>query len=339
MCLNCETDAELAECPFDADEHHPSDWPDDATRDGYPDDLPEPTAWDDDRGKPYDSNYRRYNPYQGSQSPTEGRCGALLTAWEDRYGEPRYCTGMPESTYVEDGSSFCRHHTERESLMERASDAFSHGIYAKTIRHVFDKLSAWQKLVVLAFYDSYMQESRYDFQEALHDYTIDFGGFDEELPLEVAAQLDADETLSIGVPVPTERVIRGFALYRAALKDMSASLAERETLPDEDTAAMERETVVSVTDDGRKITDVAEHHLNMPISRVDNDREDLLRFGGVAVDGDEDVSVNVETPESLIVDLDDEVEPESTSSEANPVEEELFALDGDELDETDVQDE
>ena len=236
---------------------------------------------------------------------------------------------MPESTFVDGGSSFCKNHTERESLMERASDAFSHGIYAKTIRHVFDKLSAWQKLVVLAFYDSYVQESRYDFEATLHDYTIDFGDFDEELPLEVAAQLEDNETLSIGVPVPTERAVRGFALYRAALKDMSASLAERETLPDEDTAAMERETVVSVTDEGREITDVAEHHLNMPISRVDNDREDLLRFGGVDVDGDEDVSVNVETPESLIVDLDDEVEPESTSSDANPVEEELYDFDGD----------
>jgi hypothetical protein len=78
MCLDCDTDDELDECPFDADEHHPSDWPDDATRDDYPDDLPEPTGWHEGSGKPYDSNWRSNAYYRrcGATSPgklSEGR--------------------------------------------------------------------------------------------------------------------------------------------------------------------------------------------------------------------------------------------------------------------------
>ncbi|MDB9247468.1 hypothetical protein PN419_00405 [Halorubrum ezzemoulense] len=334
MCRNCETDDELDECAFDADEHHPDDWPDDATRADYPDELPEPTGWHDDSGKPYDSNWRRYNPYQGSKTPTDGRCNALLSGWRDRYGEPRYCMRLPEDEYIDDGSQFCRVHNERGTLMDRAADLFTHGIYSKTIRHIFDKLDPWQKLVVLAFYDSYVQESHFEFDAELQEHTIDFSGYDRELPLEVAAELDEDEQYTVGVPIPNEHEIRCFALYRAALKDMSASLAERETLPDADTAAMERETTVTVTDDGREITDLDEHHLNVAISRTDNDREDLLRFGGVPMDSDADVEINAETPEELVLDVDDTA-PAATEDASNPVEDELMTLDEGDLDEVD----
>ena len=320
----------MASDPFDDDEYHPDEWPEDATRDDYPDGLPVPHGWDKSRGKPCDSNGRPYNPYQGSKTPSEGRCNAMLSDWHERYGEPRYCMGMPESTFVDDGSDFCRNHKSHESLMERASEAFTHGLYAKNIRYTFERLNPWQKLVVLAFYDSYVQESKYDFDEQLQDHEIDFSDYEGQLPIEIASQLDEDETMHVGVPTPREHEVRCFALYRAALMDMKVSLAERKTLPDEDSGAMERETVVSVTDDGREITDLDEHHLNMPISRADNDREDLLRFGGVEMDDDADVAVNVDTPDSMIVDLE-EPSPtaETTMDDPNPVEEQLHHTDVD----------
>lgn len=328
MCLNCETDEELADCAFDADEHHPSDWPDDATREDYPDDLPEPQGWDDERGKPYDSNWSQYQPYQGSKTATEGRCNGLLTNWEDRYGERRYCMRLPEKKFGKDSgdSEFCYVHKRYETndaLMERASEVFTHGLYSKTIRHTYEHLSPWQKLTVLGWYDSYIQESDFDFDPTFESFSIDFSEFDDDLPLEIETMLDGEEQLSIDVPIPQEHENRGFALYRAALLDMKAGLAERVTLnTDDGTAVMEREKVVTVTDDGREITEEDEHHLNIPISRLDDSRDDLLAFGGVKTDDDaSEVNVNVNDPSDLIVDMD---ETAAVSDDTNPVEDAML---------------
>lgn len=309
MCKLCNTEAELEDCAFDADEHHPDQWTEE---------------------KPTDSNDRKYNPYQGSLSPTEGRCNATLTAWDDRYGEVRYCMGLPMSMFVDDGSPFCKRHKHREGLMERASELFTHGVYSKTIRHVFEHLDPWQKLTTLGWYDSYVQESIYDFDPQLQEYTIDFSDYDDALPLEIETKLDSESSLSVTIPIPQEHQARGFALYRAAISKMKASLGERAVLDDSDgTGAMERETVVSVTDDGRKITDVDEHHLNIPISRTDDTREDLLAIGGVPTTADADDSSGGIEVDSLVMSLED---TSQTTGTANPVEQEMLDTDDDDLD-------
>lgn len=326
MCLNCTSDDELSECAFDGDEHHPDDWPDDARREDYPDSYPEPKGWHDDSGKPYDSNWRRYNPWQGSQSPAPDRCSAPLTASEDRYGETRYCTRLVESDFVEDGSRFCHVHKNREPMIERASDVFSHGLYSKTIRHVFERLEPWQQLALLAWYDSYLQESVYDFGPEFETESIDFDDADDEdLPLEIVSMIveGDDRSIDVGVPVPSEHRNRGYALYRAAVMDVKAGLAERAIFGshDADTVAMERESTVSVTEEGREITDMDEHHLNLPLSRLDGDRKELLEFGGVIVSEDQDsIDVNVDSPDELVVDLDPDTQ---TTGDSNPVEQSM----------------
>lgn len=303
MCLNCETDEELADCAFDADEHHPDDWSGEFE---------------------LDNNDREYNPYQGSVTPTEGRCNAPLDNWDERYGETRYCMRLPMSTFVSDGSDFCKVHKGREGLMERAADAFTHGLFSKTIRHTFEKLQPWQQLTALGWYDAYLQESQFDFDPEFETHDIDFTEHDGELPIEIDASLDEDGCLSVDVPVPTQHHNRCYALYRAAIMDVKSGLAER-TILEGDDGIMERETVVSVTDDGREITDLEEHHLNVPLSRLDNDRSELLAFGGVTIKADEDdVSVNVESPGELVLDLDegDTVdEDEATPVEAQMIDE------------------
>lgn len=316
MCELCETDEELEDCAYDHDEKHPDQW---------------------SGTKPTDSNDRKYVPYQGSQSPTEDRCNAMLSAWEDRYDEPRYCMRLPEDRFVSDGSDFCKVHKQREGLMERASDAFTHGLYSKTIRHTYDKLSAVQKLTVLGFYDSYTQESTFNFDVDLEQYQLDFADYDGELPIEITADLDDEGQLSVGVPIPTDHQVRAFALYRAALMDMKVSLADRETLPDpdDDLAAMEKEQIIEVvTDDEGNVEDTytadLEHHLNVPISRADGDREDLLVFGGVPLEGNADIEMNVDSPEDLILDLDGS-DAETAAGDTNPVEDAMIdAADGDE---------
>jgi hypothetical protein len=314
---------------YDADEHHPEDWPSNADREDLPD-TTDAEGWDDEKGKPLDANGRPYNPYQGSHSPTEDRCNALLDAWEDRYGEARYCMRLPVNRFVDGGSKYCKVHKSREDLMERARDVFKHGLYSKTIKHVFGKLSPWQQLVCLGFYDSYVGESHYDYESELHDFTIDFSVLDDDvldgLPLEVQLQLGEDEQMDIGVPIPTTHEVRAFALFRAAVKDMQVTLADSEMLPqvDEDDAAMEREMIVGVEQDEegnveQVHTQPDEHHLALPVSRVDKDREELLRFGGVPVDSDADIEVTAESPDSLIMDLgDDEAESKTAVESDSP---------------------
>ena len=318
------------ESVYDDNEHHPDEWPDDATPEDYPNDLPEPKGWHDEKGKPYDNNWRLYNPYQGSKTPADGRCNALLSNYRERYGEPRYCMCLPEKTFVDGGSDFCRVHKQQEDLMERASEAFTHGIYSKTIRHVFDNLSAWQKLVVLAFYDSYTQESVYDFDPKFEEFEIDFAEYDGSIPIELASQLDEREMLQVGVPIPQEHEQRAYALYRASIYDMKVTLADRATLPDtsdddDETTAMEKEFILDVIEDeDGGVEDIIkafdEHHLNQAISRVDNDREDLLVFGGVPIEDGSDVEVNVTTPDELVLDLDEDDSP-MIEDDPNPVEE------------------
>jgi len=57
-----------------------------------------------------------YNPAAGAQDQDAalraGRCGAGLRRSEERYGEPRYCTRLPESVFVDGGSGRCYVHKE-----------------------------------------------------------------------------------------------------------------------------------------------------------------------------------------------------------------------------------
>ena len=327
MCRRCiEEHGELQDdCPFEPYEHHPDQWS--GEREDYPDELPEPKSWDDKRGKPYDSNWRRYNPYQGSVTPTEGRCNAVLSNWEDRYGEPRYCTRLPERKFGGDSgdSDRCKvhkfHDHQEDPSLARASELLKHGLYSKTIRTTFEALNPWQKVVVLGWYDSYIEESEFDFDERLETFEVDFSEYDEELPLEIATVLE-DEQLTVDVPIPQQHENRAHALYRAAIADMKTTLADRELFAGEDEAAMEREVVISVTEEGREVTDLDEHHLNLPISRVDKDRKELLAFGGVNIDGD-DISLGGGDAPDLVLDLDNP-EAHEEQGNVNPVEEQMM---------------
>jgi len=235
--------------------------------------------------------------------------------------------GMTEDTFIADGSSFCKRHKSRDALMERAKDLLTHGIYAQSIQHVFDKLPAWQQLQGVGFYDAYLVESQFDFDARMEAYEIDTDGLSEVFDTDALGGMGVDtdgDVLPVEIPVPTEHETRAWALFRAAVMDVKAQSAERELLSG-DTTAMEREQVVDVTEHGKPIFDEDEHHLNLPLSRIDKDKDELLAYGGVPVDSNADVDVSVGGPEELIVDLESGgprgEEPAVTTTEENPVHE------------------
>jgi len=57
-----------------------------------------------------------YNPAAGAQDRDAaldaGRCGAELHRFDERYGEPRFCTRVPEAVFVSGGSGRCYIHRE-----------------------------------------------------------------------------------------------------------------------------------------------------------------------------------------------------------------------------------
>lgn len=73
-----------------------------------PDDVPPSDYEDDDAGT--------YNPAAGAQSQEAalraGRCGARLKRSQERYGEPRFCTRLPEAVFVGGGSERCYEHKD-----------------------------------------------------------------------------------------------------------------------------------------------------------------------------------------------------------------------------------
>lgn len=73
-----------------------------------PDETPASEYCDDEHGT--------YNPNGGAQSRdaalAAGRCAALLPHWKERYGEPRFCTRLPEAVFVQNGSKRCYEHKD-----------------------------------------------------------------------------------------------------------------------------------------------------------------------------------------------------------------------------------
>jgi hypothetical protein len=264
------------------------------------DDKPAPSDYDgplhsDERGN-------EYNPHAGSQSPTEGRCNALLKWYEQRYGEPRYCTALPGWTFGQD-SDFCNQHKSREALMERHQELFEHGAWTQNYIYLLDKLSGPKKVYVVELFDDLLHDSIYSFDETRVEWEIDIDD----------VQWVEDASITTELPVPQQRKSAASALWMAAL-DMVRMQNMQEVIFDD---GVESESVAATADDGGvitdKITESKEHHLNLPISRLTKDIEAHFERGGVTTD-DEDATVEVDGREwHLNYFGDDDVEPEAVS--------------------------
>lgn len=307
MCIEkcAEGDDEVPQCPFNNDEHHPS-------------------FYDDNHdSRPRDSNDREYNPWAGSQTPTEGKCNALLTNYEERYDEKRYCMGFPTAHFnVKDPSQFCKHHKYRESFMKHAKEMFKHGLSSQSIMHIFDKLDAMKKLLALGTFDSLVSDSSYDFAPERHEHYIDFSEYEKPIPLEIEAELDEDGRLGIEIPVPTDNIHRCLALYHAAIDEIK-KINVNETLIAE---GLDHTTEIP-TEHGTQ-EDYDEHPLNLPYSRLVKDHKDHLVYGGIDVEGKTEDSVSVSASEDLILNVNPD--PEAVSSDTRDMP--LHQIDADDVD-------
>lgn len=247
-----------------------------------------------------------YDPDAGSPHPVEEDevgyqpCNAVLKFTFERYGERRYCTAMAIQNFADGGNDGgyknydrCKHHQVRDELMKQAAEQFKTGAHAKSHQHIFQKMPTHKQIIANDLYKSLVDESEYDFD--METVEIDIDVSDEDFAP------DAD-TLVLHHPVPDDKAMRAKALWFAALdfitmesiREEQFRVALEESFEGRDLAVGERTKVVTVTEDGRTIEDVDEHHLNLPLSRIQSDYEKHLTFGGVDTDDDDEVTTQRE---------------------------------------------
>lgn len=270
------------------------DWSNIKEVDPYADDeKPRPDEWSGE--KPTDSRGNEYNPYAGSQHPPEYRCGATLVYWRERYNEKRYCTQVPQKYFGKDSrnSDFCKLHQSREELMKRAKEILSHGGFTKTVWHLFDKLEPYELIYGVGVYEEFLGDSTYDFDPELEPYTLDLKEDGIDLSF---IETDEDGQVTVAIPNPTQNAHRAGYLFLAAMDGvkkmgMTAQIIEDEYVVESTTHAAAsggEEQPARFTD---TIEETNEHYLNLPYSRLVKDSKELLKMGGVPVEGEEDEMV------------------------------------------------
>ena len=264
---------------------------------------------------PVDSNGREFNPYTGSLEPQDGRCRALVTNWAARYGKKRYCTRLPEKTFIDDGSDRCKKHKGRDNLLMRADDLLDNGLEAKTVFHFYDKIHPTKKLLALKWYEQLMERSVYDFEWNLSPITIDFSDADDSLPT------PTDERVEVDIQYATE--------YKDAATSLLLAATSKMKMLDVDStlvlAGMERDTYEDSeldyeSGDWNTLEGKDEHHLNLPNDRLIRTHGDLLEYGGVGI---EDESEQRDESAETIIEVyenagsKDDVDPEALHDDAS----------------------
>lgn len=244
----------------------------------------------------------KLNPMRGSGDPVDGRCGAVCKYTEERYGETRYCTGMPESTFVDDGSEFCKRHKSMEALMERAHELFKHGYFAANYVNFAKKLNPTKFLFAIEMVGGLFEMSQHDFEIAKESRVISTE----------SSELIAEDAVEVEMPIPTNTTLSFQAdqLWQAALAEVEINNMREVVFEDE----MEKQKIAQSADMEGKITDTkyesVEHHLHLPISRLTTDMKQHLQNGGVSLEDDEGGVITFQQNDYTL-----DVEPQETDSD------------------------
>jgi hypothetical protein len=244
----------------------------------------------------------KLDPLRGSSEPVDGRCGAVCVYTHDRYGQTRYCTGMPESTFIDDGSDFCKRHKSREALMEHAHELFEHGYFAANYVNFAEKLSPSKFLFAVEMVGGLFEMSQHDFETNAEKRTIDTSDSD----------LIKEDAVEVELPIPSKTTLSFQAdqLWQAALAEVEMNNMREVVFEDH----MEKKKISQTADMDGKITDTkyesVEHHLHLPISRLTKDIKEHLQNGGVVLEDDDGGTVTFQKNDYTL-----DVQPKETDSD------------------------
>lgn len=273
-----------------------------------------------------------YKEDAGSPHPVErdevgyDPCNAVLKYTWKRYGERRYCTGMAVSNFSKHDNvdtdyehpDFCKHHQSRAALMKQHEEQFKTGAHAKSHEHIFQHLPPHKQIIANDLYKSLVGESVYEFEPETVELEIDVRDKDFGGP-EV-------DWIVMDHPVATNKQTRCKALWFAALDFMTVEsikeeqfrVSAEEEYEGRTLAIGERTTYISGENGPIEVTD--EHHLNLPLSRIQKDYERHMKFGGVEYESDgEDLSMDMRDFVLEVEPDEEEMQPESKSSDSSPI--------------------
>lgn len=221
-------------------------------------------------------------PMAGTETPQEGRCGVPLKFYETRYGQIRYCGGLPVGRFNQtqyDNQDFCKHHQSRKAIMERAYEMFEHGYFATNYINFAKSLSAPKFLFAVEMVGGLFELSKHEFDPAIETREIDSSDSD----------IIEEDSVSVDLPIPTNETVSVQAneLWTAALKQVMTQNMQEAVFKD----GMSKKTLTASSDMEGQITDthyeMTEHHLHLPLSRVAKDIKNHLENGGVLLDDDD----------------------------------------------------
>lgn len=271
-------------------------------------------------GETFEDQYGEFDEDAGLKEPEEGRCNAKLKNWQGRYGEPRYCGNSPKgcpppkapNAKPEEAEGFCRHHQYKKTYRMRAKELLQHGAYTESREHLYDKVDSWDKLLMHGIHESLMEDSIHDFAPEYKEKIFDFT--EEDAP--DSAPRNDDGNVIVEVAYPTEQLDRGKALWCAAVdsvkaENVNAKIAE-DMMEVEHTshAQLTSPTETNPNQVWKELTEKREHHLNLAYSRLIQDREKLLSYGGIVTGTKADVEDN-----SQVIDEFAMVEPDPEAVE------------------------
>lgn len=238
----------------------------------------------DTQGRPIDSYGNSFCPHWGSFEPIDGRCNAPLNKWRIRYGKPKYC-----QQYSNDG--YCPKHNSQEHLDMRAQELFKHGLHARSLKNVYEKIVPEKQALMWALFDDLLDESIFNFDADYREISIDCSGTDAVAHFPV----DDEGMLNIEVPQPTEYNDRSQSLFLAAIDGVKMLNAQETILIDGLEVSEVTHADLKEDETYETIDQFSEHHLNLPYSRLTRDRKELLEYGGVGVDEASD-----DTPDQVV---------------------------------------
>jgi len=256
----------------------------DAVQDTVPDDIRLYGSVDGDIYGEDDHGQFKVKPMRGSATPQEGRCGeAGGVVWHtiERYGQVRYCTALPENTFIDDGSDFCKNHKGMDGLMKQHQELFRHGYFASSYINFVDKLPPAKFLFAVEMVGGLFELSEHNFDIKEVNRTINTED----------ADLIQEDAVEVTLPIPQNTTVALAAneLWVAALKEVMVQNMNEAVFED----GVSQTTTSATADTDGVITDTIEekqeHHLHLPLSRLAKDIKEHLKNGGVDADNDDGV--------------------------------------------------
>ena len=215
-------------------------------------------------------------PMRGSAEPRDDRCGWPVRYYMERYGQKRYCTVMPESTFIDGGSDFCRIHKQADDLMEHHQELFKHGYFATNYVNFSKHLPPHKFLFAVEMVGGLFELSDHDFDVAEDTRTLDA----------TDVEMIQEDAVEVTLPIPTNTMLTTQAneLWAAALKEVMQQNMQEVIFQE----GMQKQTLTASEGMEGQITDThyesTEHHLHLPLSRVGKDIKTHLENGGVVLD-------------------------------------------------------